>query len=116
MIGAVAALTTAVGGLLGAWWGRRKVTAEASKTFAEAELTSVEAAEKVNTILVSNVEAMIARLVQTETRAVELEAALAKANLEIGRLTESLCRAETEVERLGQMVERLNDRLAGADG
>lgn len=116
LLGALAALTTAVGGVLGAWWTRRKVLAEAVKTVAEADLTSVEAAERVNTILVSNVEAMIARLVSTETRAVELETALAKAHAEISRLSESLSRAESDVLRLSEMVERLNTKLAAAEG
>lgn len=92
---ALTALISAVLGALttlaGAYWQRHRI-------LAEADLTSVAAAERVNTLLTRQLEDTIARLRDAETWADELE--------------RKLRNAEGELERMAATVERLTAMLA----
>lgn len=89
-----ALISAVLGGLTtlaGAWWQRHRI-------LAEADLTSVAAAERVNTLLTRQLEDTITRLRDAETWADELE--------------RKLRNAETELERMASTVERLTAMLA----
>ena len=92
---AFTALASAVLGglttLAGAWWQRHRI-------LAEADLTSVAAAERVNTLLTRQLEDTIQRLRDAETWADELE--------------RKLRAAEGELERMAATVERLTALLS----
>jgi len=77
--------------LAGAWWQRHRI-------LAEADLTSVAAAERVNTLLTRQLEETIQRLRDAETWADELE--------------RKLRAAESELERMAATVERLSSLLS----
>ena len=90
----VALVSAFIGGLTtlaGAWWQRHRI-------LAEADLTSVAAAERVNTLLTRQLEDTIQRLRDAETWASDLEAKLRS--------------AEAELDRMSVTVERLNALLA----
>ena len=90
----VSALLGGLTSLAGAWWQRHRI-------LAEADLTSVAAAERVNTLLTRQLEDTIQRLHDAESWADELE--------------RKLKLAEGELERMAATVERLTAMLAKYD-
>jgi septal ring factor EnvC (AmiA/AmiB activator) len=104
-VAAIGTILTAVGGIAGVFVGRRKIAAEA-------DLTAVEAAEKVNSLLTGHMEMMIGRVNDAEERAAELQRQLAGARSEIMALTKQLRAAEKEITRMSEVIEKMAARLA----